>query len=119
MSMCRAGPGLTNREMGQEIGDESVTLAISQMPPHDHTLRGTPNAANQQVPSGHTLAQAVGHSQYYDGPAAVNMRSDSIGTAGSGDSHSNVQPSTVVRFIIAIAGRNPRDEVRILRGVSD
>jgi microcystin-dependent protein len=114
-----AGPGLTNRQMGQEIGDESVVLAVSQLPAHDHTLRGSNNSANQTVPAGNVLAQDPTDPQYYNGSASVNMRADSIGATGSNDAHSNVQPSTVLRFIIAVAGRNPRDEVRVLRGVMD
>ena len=49
----------------------------------------------------------------------TNMGGDSIGSTGSGSPISIVQPYSVLRFIMAIAGRMPRDEVRVLRGVSD
>jgi microcystin-dependent protein len=47
------------------------------------------------------------------------MGSDAIGASGSNAPHANVQPSTVITYIIAIAGRNPRDEFGIFKGVVD
>jgi microcystin-dependent protein len=49
----------------------------------------------------------------------VVMGTDAIGSSGSNAPHANVQPSSVLSFIIAVAGRSPRDEIRIVRGVSD
>jgi microcystin-dependent protein len=113
-----AGPGLTNRQLGQEPGSESVVLDVTQLPAHDHTLRGTNSAATQTQPAGNILARAS-TPQYLNASSSVVMGTDSIGASGSNAPHANVQPSTVLSFIIAIAGRSPRDEVRIIRGVSD
>jgi microcystin-dependent protein len=113
-----AGPGLTNRKLGQEPGSETVILDVTQLPSHDHTLRATNSAATQTQPAGNILATAS-TPQYLNASSSVIMGGSSIGASGSNAPHANVQPSTVLRFIIAIAGRNPRDEVRILRGVSD
>ena len=113
-----AGSGLTNRQLGQEVGSESVVLDVTQLPSHDHTLRGTNSAATQTQPAGNVLASAA-TPQYLNASSSVVMGTDSIGVAGSNAPHANVQPSTVLSFIIAIAGRAPRDEVRIIRGVTD
>jgi microcystin-dependent protein len=113
-----AGPGLTNRTLGQKVGAESVVLDVTQLPAHDHTLRATNSSATQTQPAGNILATA-GTPQYLNASTSVLMGSDSIGASGSNAPHANVQPSTVLRFLIAIAGKNPRDEVRVLRGVSD
>ena len=113
-----AGSGLTNRKLGQKPGAEVVILDVTQMPAHDHTLRGTNSSATQTQPAGNILARAS-TPQYLNASTSVVMGSDSIGATGSNAPHANVQPSTVLRFIIAIAGKNPRDEVRVLRGVSD
>jgi microcystin-dependent protein len=113
-----AGPGLTNRKLGQEFGAEAVILDITQLPAHDHTLRATNSSATQTAPAGNALARAS-TPQYLNASTSVIMRTDSIGPTGSNAPHANVQPSTVLTFIIAIAGKNPRDEVRILRGISD
>ena len=113
-----AGAGLTNRKMGEKPGAEAVILDVTQLPTHDHTLRATNSSATQTQPAGNVLATAA-TPQYLNASTSVVMGSDAIGASGSNAPHANVQPSTVLRFIIAIAGRNPRDEVRILRGVSD
>ena len=47
-----AGPGLTNRNLGDEPGAESVILDVTQLPSHDHTLRGTNSSATQTQPAG-------------------------------------------------------------------
>lgn len=46
-----AGPGLTNRAMGQVIGQEQITLNASSMPLHTHTatFTGTPTAVSVAV----------------------------------------------------------------------
>lgn len=56
-----AGPGLTNRNLGEEIGNDGVSSGLDV----------------------------------------------------------NTTPVSVLSFIIAISGKNPRDEVRILRGISE
>ena len=113
-----AGPGLTNRRMGEEPGAESVILDVTQLAAHDHALRATNSSALNTTPAGNVLATAS-TPQYRGANTSVIMGSDSIGASGSNAPHANVQPSTVLRFIVAIAGQNPRDEVRIVRGVSD
>jgi microcystin-dependent protein len=113
-----AGPGLTNRKLGEEPGAESVILDVTQLPSHDHDLRATNSSATQTQPAGNILATAA-TPQYLNASTSVVMGVDSIGSSGSNAPHANVQPSSVLSFIIAIAGRSPRDEIRIVRGVSD
>lgn len=36
-----AGPGLTERLLGEAHGAEAVTLTVANLPPHAHTLTGT------------------------------------------------------------------------------
>jgi microcystin-dependent protein len=113
-----AGPGLTNRNLGEGGGTENVVLNEADLPAHDHPLRASNSAANQTSPSGNVLARAAGNT-YLGAGTNVVMGADSIGTAGSNSPHTNIQPFRALSFIIAVQGRNPRDEVRILRGVSD
>ena len=113
-----AGAGLTNRNLGQEIGAEAIVLDVTQMPSHDHTLRATNTSATQTQPAGNILATAS-TPQYLNASTSVVMGTDAIGASGSNAPHANVQPSTVLSFIIAISGDDPRDETRVLRGVSN
>jgi len=102
-----AGPGLTNRRLGDEPGAESVILDVTQMPSHDHTLRATNSNATQTAPAGNILARAS-TPQYLNASTSVVMGSDAIGSSGSNAPHANVQPSTVLSFIIAVEGEYPR-----------
>lgn len=102
-----AGPGLTNRRLGEEPGAESVILDVTQMPSHDHTLRATNSSATRTQPAGNVLATAS-TPQYLNASTSVVMGPDSIGASGSNAPHANVQPSSVLSFIIAIEGQYPR-----------
>lgn len=114
-----AGAGLTNRNLGDEPGAETVILDVTQLPSHDHTLEATNSTGSQATPAGNVLASTGAPAQYLNATANQIMGSSSIGSTGSDAPHANIQPSIVLSFIIAIAGRSPRDEVRIVRGVSD
>src|SRR6201987_4037958 len=41
------GPGLSLRDLGEQAGEETVTLLVSEIPSHSHTL----TADNSQAPS--------------------------------------------------------------------
>ncbi len=45
------GPGLTPRQLGQKVGVEHVTLSVSQMPAHAHTIPPVP-PDNETFPTG-------------------------------------------------------------------
>ena len=102
-----AGPGLTNRNLGQEPGAETVILDVTQMASHDHTLRATNSSATQTQPAGNILATAS-TPQYLNASTSVVMGSDAIGASGSNAPHANVQPSLVMNFVIAADGPDPR-----------
>lgn len=102
-----AGAGLTNRKLGQKGGAENVTLTISQLPAHDHTLRATNSSATQTAPAGNILARAA-TPQYLNATTSVLMGTDSIGATGSNAPHPNIQPYSVLQFIIAADNRIAR-----------
>jgi microcystin-dependent protein len=113
-----SGPGLSSRQLGQEGGSQNASLSVDNLPAHGHTLRATTNAATDSDPSAKVLANAATN-VYRSISANTTMGADAIGDTGSGSPVPVVQPFTVLRFIMAIAGRMPRDEIRVLRGVSD
>lgn len=93
--------------LGQAAGTESVTLLLSQMPPHTHALKATASAATTANPAGATLAQTTPASLYLDDDAGVPMAGQALGIAGGGQPHENRSPYLAVNFIISLYGIYP------------
>ena len=111
------GAGLSNYQIGQRGGTENVTLSISEIPSHDHTV-SDPKVACAAVdgdtsnPEGHNFALAPPEVLLYtDASPSSTMASDNVSIAvnntGGNQSHMNVMPSLVVNYIICIAGIFP------------
>lgn len=79
-----AGVGLSNRAVGDSLGLEQVTLAISQLPPHDH-------AYNENITADLDL-ESPGAPIPAPAPAVPSV----TGSQGGGEAHENMQPSYVV-----------------------
>ena len=96
-----AGEGslLTARNIGDEIGNETHILDVTQIPSHNHTLRATNSSATQTQAAGNILATAA-TPQYLNASTSVVMGSDAIGYSGSNAPFALIQPSTVINFII-------------------
>lgn len=108
------GPGLTNRNLGELGGEEHVTLQVTQIPAHVHTLNASTNTANQASPATNVLAVSTdasvgGAPLNFTGSAGINtfMSPNSIGPAGGNGPHDNMQPYLAVTFIIALEGIFP------------
>ena len=65
------GPGLTQRDMGEQSGAETVTLTQQQMPAHTHVPQATVGAGNRQSPAGANWAEVRG--RLYGTTAGVAM----------------------------------------------
>jgi microcystin-dependent protein len=117
------GQGLSNRELGAVDGVETVTLTTAQMPSHTHavsaaiTAKAKNAAGNRDTPVLTVpAAEAAGvTATYSDGGANGAMRAGSVTLTGSptlsqsgtGEPHSNLQPSLTLNFIIALQGIFP------------
>lgn len=93
--------------LGQAAGSESVTLLLSQMPPHTHALKATASAATTANPAGATLAQTTPASLYLDDNPGVSLAGQALGMAGGGQPHENRSPYLAVNFIISLYGIYP------------
>lgn len=99
------GPGLTDKQLGEVSGVETVTLISTQIPSHTHSLLagGSPTTAD---PTGATLP--VGQSRIYgSGPVSAAMSAASVGTAGGNQPHTNMQPYLGMNYIICLQGIFP------------
>lgn len=96
--------------LGEQGGLEEVTLTPAQIPAHTHSL-GVSNAdGTSATPSAKVLAKSTLVNQKpYGGPpaTAVPMPASSIGPTGGNASHTNMQPYTVLNYVIATEGIYP------------
>lgn len=99
---------------GNKGGTETVTLLPSELPLHFHYFYGQPDGTNAQAfpqtneffSSENPAGQAT---PAYSATSASNiaMNSGCIGNTGGGQSHNNMQPYNVIRYIIALEGLFP------------
>ena len=121
------GSGLSNRTLGQTLGEETHQLIVSEMPSHSHTDSGHTHgitdpghahAGTYVKDSGSTSGYFVAGAGPVSGygvagsiqirasmPSATTGISVNSGTAnltstGGGGAHNNMQPSAVVNYII-------------------
>lgn len=105
------GPGLSNYPLGQNGGQEGVTLTTSQMPAHSHALTVANSDGNTNSPANNVLA-GFGTSAPPSGnwsTSAPNAKAagTSIGETGASVPHNNIQPFLAVEFIICLNGIFP------------
>jgi microcystin-dependent protein len=99
------GPNLTNRTLGQTLGEETHILSKEEMPAHSHGVNdpghqhglyfGTPGGGDNNF--GETFS--AGKVNTYTASALTGI---SIQDAGGGAAHNNMQPSIAVGYIIKI-----------------
>jgi microcystin-dependent protein len=98
-------PGLSERLMGTSGGAETHTLTTSEMPSHNHTLTDpghvhsyVNNVGDQGVTNlgGETAADQEDYGQ----TTGISTTGITIAAAGNGNSHNNMQPFLVIRYLI-------------------
>jgi microcystin-dependent protein len=106
------GPGLSNHQLGEMSGTETVTLTTAQIPTHNHFLAASSAAGDQTTPLGNLPAGVPDHSSgnllnAYSAAADGAMARTALTPAGNGQPHTNLQPFLCVNFIIAMEGVLP------------
>ena len=95
------GTGLANRTLGQKLGEENHALLTAEMPAHVHSY-----VFDDFQPTGGTIGFVTGQPQ--DSYKLVQAQTGNTGSAGGGTLpgqgaiHNNIQPSTVVTYIIRV-----------------
>ncbi|HET6230561.1 MAG TPA: tail fiber protein [Longimicrobiaceae bacterium] len=105
------GQGLSLRDLGEMSGVESITLLVSEIPLHTHTLRADtfdPSDLGAPAPN-RVLAQSSGVFAYQPSTAALTpMAFQALPPAGGGLPHNNMQPYLTLNFCIALQGIFPQ-----------
>ncbi|MDZ4363857.1 phage tail protein [Brevundimonas sp.] len=102
--------------LGEKAGQEEVALSEYEVPQHTHALRATTAVGNTGGAKDNLIA-TVNHDDLSppnkhplygpSGAAEQPLLKTSIRNAGGGGAHDNIQPSTVLRYYIAMQGIPP------------
>ena len=101
------GQGLSLRDLGEQGGEETVTLLVSEIPLHTHQLRGTTALGDDNDPPDKLLARTAGRNIYGVAQNLVNMAFQALPPAGGGLPHNNMQPYLTLNFCLAMQGVFP------------
>ena len=103
------GPGLTNRDIGESGGAQTVTLLSSEMPAHNHALMASTGPASSRTPADAALARSRNGNAYQTtvNQNVASLAAQAVSPAGSSLPHNNMQPFLVLTFIIALQGIFP------------
>ena len=100
------GPGLQNYDQGQNGGEETVTLDITQIPNHSHIAMASTSPAN----TGSVAGASWGRPRvllYSASAPSTPMSSAALAPAGGSQPHDNLKPFLVVNYAVALQGIFP------------
>lgn len=109
------GPGFPPYIVGENMGNETVTLLQGELAVHNHNVNCFNDAGSGPSPAGNVLAtsgadrNAVAYNAATTG-TTVQMNGSQIGSAGSLSPapHNNMSPYLVVNYCIALQGVYPQ-----------
>jgi microcystin-dependent protein len=108
------GPGLSNYDLGESTGSETVTLTVGQIAAHNNLIAANAASANVLSPSGADLAQSVDSGRNavntYSAPpmsTPVTLDPATVQPSGGSGPHANIQPVLALNYIIALQGIFP------------
>jgi microcystin-dependent protein len=105
------GPGLSQYDVGQTGGSETVTLIGAEMPSHTHALRANPQLGDSPSPAADRAIARLGSINVYQTTSNANltpMAVESLPPAGGDLPHNNMQPYLTMNFCIALQGVFPQ-----------
>jgi microcystin-dependent protein len=102
------GPGLSNYDLGQSAGVQTVTLLQSEMPAHTHVASARNDPAELQAPApDRAMARSTNGFAYNPAAPNVNLAPQVLSIVGGDQPHNNMQPVLTLNYIIALQGVFP------------
>ena len=106
------GAGLSPRTLGDKAGTQSITLATTQLPAHNHPIMAVSDEGDTSAPAGAYLANAGALDKEYKttltAPITVQMNAETVGfSTGISSPFSIVQPILTINFCISLYGIYP------------
>jgi microcystin-dependent protein len=101
------GPGLSDHQLGQLGGDETVTLTTGSLPAHSHDVAANSSRGAHASPKGKVPGHASSGTVYADATDGAKMKSHTIAPTGGGQPHDNLQPYLALSYCIAMEGIFP------------
>ena len=98
------GNGFILAETG---GAEEITLTVTQIPAHSHSMIASTAAGDQSGPGNQVLARTTGADLYSSDSPYVNLSPQAVSSTGGSQPHTNFQPYLCVDFIISLFGIFP------------
>ena len=105
-----SGGGLTPRNVGDEGGEQTVTLLQATMPSHNHRYMTNvaDGPADQTLPSP-TASISSGPAMFTNATTpVVQMASNMLPVTGGSQPHNNMMQYLTLNFVIALAGIFPQ-----------
>jgi microcystin-dependent protein len=103
------GSGLSPRFQGEIGGSESVTLQVSEMPVHNHTLMSNVQPATLATPDNTSVfGRSSGGNVFRSGAGNVTMAPQTLTPSGASLPHNNMMPFLTLRYVIAMQGVFPQ-----------
>jgi microcystin-dependent protein len=93
--------------LGEQGGEQSHTLSISEVPTHTHTLNGTSSTGSLVIAAGNLPGTSASQMYQARDNNLTAMNASSIPSVGGSQAHQNMQPSLVLNFCIALQGIFP------------
>jgi len=102
------GPGLSNYDLGQFGGEETVTLTNVEVPVHNHLVVAHNSNGAYARPQGRVPGRLSGGTTGYAAASnGATMAPATITPTGGGQPHTNVQPYLTLNYCIALEGIFP------------
>ena len=101
------GTGLSARAIGSQVGEQQVTLQISQLPAHSHAANCASNAATANPKGNFWATDPSGNTAAYSTSAPNSQMAPLTAAPAGGQPHDNLQPYVAISYIISLFGIFP------------